>query len=131
MSECRMSFVAVTSAQILGQRFCSLSTDALNLLLDIVQLCAHATADSFDQAGEFKWQQACSSDLLRIPQPADLHLVLAGQDAQSRRQVRCQLSGSDLNGRHMHQAWPCLEVRNAPLMPAKQPQGVEQENNSQ
>lgn len=64
MSECRMSFVAVTSAQILGQHFCSLSTDALNLLLDIVQLCAHATADSFDHAGEVKWQQACSSDLL-------------------------------------------------------------------
>ena len=67
-------FVAVTSAHILGQHFCSLSTDALNLLLDVFQLCAHATADPFHQAGEVKWQQACSSNLLRIPQPADLHL---------------------------------------------------------
>lgn len=53
-----------TSAKVLSQLFSGVPRDALYLLLDVVQLCEHATADAINQAGEVKRQQACRSDLL-------------------------------------------------------------------
>ncbi len=54
----------ITSAKILSKLLSSVPTDALYLLLDIIQLCAHATADAINQACEVKGQQARCPDLL-------------------------------------------------------------------
>ena len=53
-----------TGAKIMGQLICSIATDALQLILDVVQVCAHATADAVNQAREVKGQDACCPDLL-------------------------------------------------------------------
>ena len=46
--------------------------NALQLILDVVQVCAHAAADALHQAREVKGQDACCPDLLRVLQPAEL-----------------------------------------------------------
>ena len=73
----------------MGQHLRSLAADALQLLLDVVQVCAHAAAYAFNQACKIKGQDAGCPDLLGVLQPAKLKLpnlqptTLSAEDAVS------------------------------------------------